>query len=136
MSCTIGMKSVGHDPAGSGALMISRSFGVSVMMAAGRVRLSPPDPGKTPGQAEGDRETVDENVGDRKRAERPSDADRGRDRTPHHHGAGISELPPEAEEGQQAEPSSARVTQAVARRLSGDVRWSPGERFGGRSTAR
>jgi hypothetical protein len=107
MSCTIGMKWIGSAPAHDERWMAALGTRTR-MTAAGRVQLATGNPGKTPGQAEGDRETADENLdrgSDRKGDDRARggnrDADPGRGRTPRHEGAGITDLPPEAEEGQQ-----------------------------------
>jgi len=70
------------------------------------------DPGKTPGQAEGDRETVAENL----RRQRPGVHDkqgsgtRAGNGAKDHHKAGITDLPPGGEDAQHREmpPRSSR----------------------------
>ncbi len=95
MSCTMGMKSVSHDPAHEGLLMLTLGFGrkrmrASSVLATAGTGVPEPNPGKTPGQAEGDRETAEENLRDRKKQKE-------------HGRSGITDLPPDAEESQQSD---------------------------------
>ena len=101
MSCVIGVKAVYHHPGVEHLGLPMRVPSVQWTTAtAGR-----PDSGKTPGQAEGDRATADENL----RRQRPGVHDKqGSGTRPgtaakDHAKPGITDLPPAAEEAQHEE---------------------------------
>jgi len=90
MSCTMGIKSVAHDPAREGFLMLTLGFAAKRMRAGSALAtagtgMPDRDRWKTPRQAEGDRATVDENLGKK------------------HERTGTTDLPAGAEEGQQSD---------------------------------